>query len=71
MSTATKKLTKERAAPITAPFGCPLLSILNKAAAELAKNAQTVLAENSLFTKHTMACSRGIKVKKIKQLIVA
>ena len=54
LSTATKKLTKERAAPFTAPrkkHGVPAIYLENKAAAELAKNAQTVLTENPLFAR--------------------
>ena len=50
MSTATKKVPKENAAPRTTPFGFPLCSAVAKAAAELAKNAQTVLADNPLST---------------------
>ena len=50
LPTAAKKLTKENAAPNHEPFGFPLFNAVNKAAAELAKNAQTVLAEYSLLT---------------------
>ena len=36
-----QKTNEKKAAPITAPFGFPLLNLVNKAAAELANNAQT------------------------------
>jgi len=63
---AQRKVTKRKGTPITRPLknrGSPLCSSVNEAAAELANNAQTVLAENSSLTLPPNGSLKGVDLR--------
>ena len=59
LSPATKDC-REKCRPNNYALRVPIICVVNKAAAKLAKNAQTVLAENPFFTTQIMACYKGV-----------
>jgi hypothetical protein len=56
-----RKVTKEKGTPLYRPFGLPSDFRKNRAAAELALCAQTVLADFPRFLRKSEAVQRGLK----------
>ena len=65
---SNKETNERKCRPYHYALRVPIASIINKATVKLAKNAQTVTAENPLLIMDTLACDKAIKVKRVLTL---